>query len=246
MSVRLFNFLDFETISTCNRVCPTCMRNSIPDRAAVAPWFERHYLDEEVILDALDQAKAMGFAGGVCLSHYNEPLMDERLPEIAAKVRAVGGFSRIFLNSNGDFLTEDLAASLDGVLDRIIITLYMDEPVKSQRAKWMETLFHKTELHLITMSEHIATHYSPKFDVVRLARENAGRPCGEPAMRVIINHRRQYLLCCDDVIGVFGLGTFPEVPLAEHWNGQHAAIQRQLAVAGGRSRHAHCMSCPRG
>lgn len=32
----LFN-LDLETKSTCNRVCPTCLRNSHPDRVAVHP-----------------------------------------------------------------------------------------------------------------------------------------------------------------------------------------------------------------
>lgn len=245
MSAPLFQFIDFETISTCNRRCPTCLRNSIPDYRATASWFEPHYLDEAVIFDALDQAVAMGFTGGVCLSHYNEPLMDERLPEIARRVREYGKFSRVFLNSNGDFMTEVLAAKLDGVLNRIIITLYMAEPMKSERAAWLTTLFHGTELHLITQSEHIPTHFSPKFDVKALATAHAGKRCLEPAIRVIINHRRQYLLCCDDMIGFFNLGTFPEIALADHWNGVHAAIQGRLAEAGGRAWHPHCLSCPR-
>lgn len=245
----LFNYLDFETVSNCNRTCPTCIRNSHPDREAVAPWFETRFLPEVVIYQAIEEALAMGFRGGICLSHYSEPLMDERIPAIARRVKEVGqrigGFSRVFLNSNGDFLTEAMAHDLDGALDRIIITLYMDEPVKSRRAEWMTGLFDKTELVLITKPVHIATHFSPAYDVVKLARENSGHGCSEPAMRVIINHRRQYLLCCDDVVGTFGLGTFPELPLAEYWNGAHADIQARLAVAGGRSWHAHCMTCPR-
>jgi hypothetical protein len=243
--VSLFQFLDLETVSSCNRRCPTCLRNSIPDREAVASWFEPHYLEVDVIGEALDQAVRMGFSGGVWLSHYNEPLMDERIVEIAAEVRRHGKFKRVGFNTNGDYLTPELAAALDPVLDRIIITLYMDEPMKSERAAWMRTLFHHTEAQIITMSEHIPTHFSPKFDVVALAKAHAGHPCIEPAMRLIINHRRQYLLCCDDMIGIFNLGTFPEVPLAEHWNGVHAAIQARLAQPGGRAWHPHCLACPR-
>lgn len=238
-------YLDFETISTCNRVCPTCIRNSHPNREAVASWFEPHLLDEAVVYAALDQAAAWNFRGGVCLSHYNEPLMDERIPAIAARVRAYNLFSPIFLNTNGDFITEDLAASLDGVLDRIIITLYMDEPVKSKRAAWLQGLFRTTDAQVLTMSEHIPTHFSPKFPVEDLAKRYRGAACHEPAIRIIINHRSQYLLCCEDVIGNFDLGTFPEKSLEEHWNGRHSAIQAMLGQPGGRSWHNYCLTCPR-
>lgn len=241
----LFHNLDFETISNCNRTCPTCIRNSHPDREAVQPWFETHLLDENVIFSAIDQALVMGFSGGLCLSHYNEPLMDERLPAIAKRVRDMDRFSRIFLNTNGDFLTEEMAAALDGSLDDIIVALYMDEPVKSKRAAWMIPLFHKTQLSLITNPVHIATHFSPSFPVIDLARQHAGANCKEPWMRVIINHRRQYLLCCEDVIGNFDLGTFPEVSLQGHWEGRHKMIRERLLEAGGRAWHSYCLSCPR-
>jgi molybdenum cofactor biosynthesis enzyme MoaA len=119
----LFRFLDLETISSCNRTCPTCIRNSHPDKKAISSWFEVNYLPLEVITEALDQCVALGFTGGVCLSHYNEPLMDERIAEIAALAKSYGQFSEVFMNSNGDFLTEELAKDLDGHLDKIIVSL---------------------------------------------------------------------------------------------------------------------------
>jgi len=240
----MVNYLDFETISSCNRFCPTCIRNSHPDREAVKSWFEVNYLPIAVIKEALDQAVEMDFHGGVCLSHYNEPLMDQRIPDIAAMVKAYGRFSPIFLNTNGDYLTEELAAALDGKLDHIIVTLYMKEPIKSERAAWLPTIFHQTEVRVITMSEHIATHFSPAFDVMELAKKHGGHPCSEPAMRIIINHRQQYLLCCDDVVGNFGLGNFPDIPLAEHWKKRQQIIEI-LAQQGGRQWHPYCISCPR-
>lgn len=74
--MKLFQWLDLETISTCNRTCPTCLRNSHPDREAMKSWFELRYLEVEIIEEALRQVRELGFVGGVRLSHFNEPLMD--------------------------------------------------------------------------------------------------------------------------------------------------------------------------
>jgi hypothetical protein len=241
---QLFPNIDFETISTCNRVCPTCIRNSHPDREALRSWFEPHYLPVNVIQKALNECVDLGFSGGVCLSHYNEPLMDERIADIAGMVKSYNRFF-VFMNTNGDFLREDLAERLDGKLDRIFVSLYMDEPVKSKRAIWIESLFHKTEVQPITMSKHITTHFSPNL-ANRAERIYPRNPCGEPKMRVIINHLRQFLLCCDDVIGNFDLGTFPEISIKDYWfGGKHRGIVESLSRFKGRDWHSYCMSCPR-
>jgi len=246
MMNELFKFLDLETCSLCNRYCKTCLRNSHPDREALSDWFTPNYLGMETIKDALDQAVGLGFTGGVCLSHYNEPLMDERLPEIASMVRAYPQFYTVYFHTNGDYLTEELAKDLDGRLDRIVISLYMDEPKKTERKEWIRTLFHKTKADVITQSDHIPTHFSPSFDVKALAEANKMKDCKEPQMRVVINHRRQYLLCCDDVIGNFDLGTFPETSIEEYWFGEkHMSIMNNLNTAGGRLKYSYCSTCPR-
>jgi len=242
----LFKFLDLETVSTCNRTCPTCIRNSHPDREALSPWFELNLLPVEIIEEALDQCADLGFTGGVCLSHYNEPLMDRRLPEIAELVKSYGKFSPVFLNTNGDFINEERAEELDGKLDKIIVTLYMDEPVKTYRKNWIKTLFKYTHPEIITMSDHIPTHFSPKFDVEALAEKHRNKPCSEPQMHVIINHRREYLLCCDDVIGNFDLGTFPETSIRDYWFGEkNMEIMNNLKNTGGRLKYSYCSTCPR-
>ena len=132
----------------------------------------------------------------------------------------------------------------DGILNRIVVTLYMNEPKKSERAEWVHTLFDKTICDVITQSAHIPTHFSPAFDVEGLAEKYKTHPCSEPSMRIIINHRGQYLLCCDDVIGNFGLGTYPEKSLEQQWK-EKMEIQSKLHVKGGRKWHSYCESCPR-
>jgi len=244
--IKIFGYLDLETIGKCNRRCPTCIRNSHPNKFEIGSWFSGTLLSMEIIKEALDQCKELGFTGGVCLSHYNEPLMDDRIADIAKFVRSYHQFHPIFLNTNGDLLTRELAASLDGALDHIIITLYTDRSVRHDRAVWLTSLFSKTRVDVATMSEHIPTHFSPKFDVVKLAKSFQDRPCGETTIRVIINHRRQFLLCCDDVIGNFDLGTFPETSIKDYWFGnKHSAISNNLSYIGGRKEYEYCRTCPR-
>lgn len=241
--MKMFQWLDIETISTCNRTCPTCIRNSHPDREAIKSWFELHYLEESVIEEALRQVREMGFEGRVRLSHFNEPLMDERLPDLARLVKSYGYEAHI--NTDGDFITPELAERLDGAFEEIIVSLYMKEPIKSQRAAWIPTLFKKTRVQMITQSDHIPSHFSPKFDVKALAEEYIEHPCVEPAMRCIINHKGQFTLCCEDVIGNFDLGTFPETSIENYWLGKRAKIQEGLAEVGGRHWHPYCEACPK-
>lgn len=239
--------IDFETISTCNRICPTCLRNSFPDREAVGSWFRPNYLPVEHVVEVLNQAVDVGYTGNVCLSHFNEPLMDERLPDIVYEVHKFQKFNRIFLNTNGDYLREDLARHLeDAGLDRIIVTLYMDEPIKSKRAEWIRSLFKETECIVITQSDHIPSHYSPRFDVKGLAAKYIDNNCREPQMRAILNHRSQWLLCCEDLVGVFQLGEFPKVSFPDFWWGdKHVDIYTKLQESGGRRNFALCSACPK-
>lgn len=226
--------LALETISTCNRRCPTCLRNSYSDRERVASWFEPSLLPLGRINMALEQYAALPKTDStVCLSHYNEPLMDDRI-SVIARVAKSYGFDTIYLNTTGDLLTKEIAKSLDGVLDKIRF---------STRKEKFKSMFQETEV-VFTEHGHIATHFSPKFDVEELAEQHRDRPCFEPDKRIIINHQQQFLLCCDDLVGEFDLGTFPETSIGEFLL-DRSHIVRQLKKPYGRKKYPYCSTCPR-
>jgi len=244
-TIPLFHRLEIETCSTCNRYCPTCLRNSHPDRERAAPWFKMALLPEAVIKRILEEALGLGFHGSVCLQHYNEPLMDERIGELGRMTRDMRGFSEVIINTNADYITPERAAALDGIFDRIIVALYMDEPKKSEREQWVRGLFTRTRLEF-TGGVHIATHYSPDFPVAELAARHRENPCDLPLERMIINHRGEMLLCCDDLVGNFNLGNVSQSSLRELWySPQHQRIVKDLLQAGGRRKHSYCETCPR-
>jgi len=242
--IPLFRTLEIETRSTCNRSCPGCLRNSLPDRERARPWFEPAELPAQTLERIFREALALGFRGPVCLQHYNEPLQDARIADLALLARRMG-LQGVFICTNGDFITESLAARLDGAFDHLRIALYMDEPVKSERQAWLTSLFRTTSL-AFTGGEHIPTHFSPLFDVAALAARHRLRPCLEPLQRLVINHRGDMLLCCDDLVGHFGLGNVGERSVEELWFSEvHQRLVLGLQEPGGRLMHPHCESCPR-
>ena len=241
----MFGRLEIETSSLCNRTCPDCIRTSHPDRAKVNDWFTPNLMPTAMVEQILRDAQAMGFKGSVCLQHYNEPLMDERIEQLGQFARDLNSFEEVFLCTNADFLTEARAARLDGVFHRMVVALYVDEPKKSERERWVRTLFSKTKLDF-TGGQRIPTHFSPIFDVAGLSKLAENHPCSLPTERMIINHRGDMLLCCEDLVGNFDLGSIKTHSISDLWYGEkHQRIVKDLLVAGGRKKYSYCSTCPR-
>jgi hypothetical protein len=244
-----FRRLELETSAWCNRTCPGCIRNSEPDRGSVASWFDKDArLPMEDIERVFRETKAMGWSGELCVSHYNEPLWDDRLVDIIKLARSFGHFTRIFFCSNADYITEELASQLDGLVNDIGFSFYMGDPIRSQRKKWVKSLFKKTDAQ-VGDGDHMLTHDSPLTnDLVSITRRASGKPCHLPQLRFIVNHRGQMLMCCDDLTGHFDLGTIHDgLTVEELWySKKHQDLVTALMNPGGRSVHQRCMSCPRG
>ncbi|NLS77335.1 MAG: hypothetical protein GXY76_08770 [Chloroflexi bacterium] len=241
--MRLFTELNIETQSTCNRACPTCMRNSWPDRAALVERFEIHQMPGELVHSLLDQAAAMGYGGQVCLQHFNEPLQDGRLAEFGRYAKGKG-FAHVYANTNGDLLTPELAAELDGALDRLHIALY--GPNKLERSVRYRGWFAQTRL-TFTDGSHVITHHSPYANLAACVAAARPQPCEREAqMRCIIGYTGQMYLCCDDILGQFGLGNAHDMSLEELWFGEkHQAVVEALRQPGGREQYELCRLCPR-
>jgi hypothetical protein len=226
--MRMFEELVIETQGTCNRACPTCLRQSVSRGEG--------RMDAVTVKDLIDQATAMGFRGWLCLQFFNEPLLDDRLAEFGRHAR--GRFREVFANTNGDLLTEGLAGALDGALDRLHVALY--GPGKDERRERYAGWFRETKL-TFTDGRHVVTHGWPT------ARPQAGKPClRECRMRLIVGWDGGMRLCCEDIDGRFALGNVRDVPLRGLWFGdRHREIVEALGRPGGRLAFPYCAECPR-
>lgn len=240
--MRLFDELNIETQSTCNRVCPTCLRQSHPDKAALAGRFAVNQMPADLVRSLIDQAVTLGFNRWICLQHFNEPLQDNRIADFGRYAR--GKFEGVVIHSNGDLLTPEMAQRLDGAFDVIRIALYGGN--KAQRAARIVDLFRDTAIDF-TDGEHITTHHAPRIELVDKVAEYVDRPCEREAqMRCIIGYNGKMLLCCEDINGIYDLGNANDTPLRDLWFGErHAQILETLSQPGGRRAYAYCATCPR-
>jgi MoaA/NifB/PqqE/SkfB family radical SAM enzyme len=196
----------------------------------------------EVLSIVRDAYENIGFDKIVCLSHANEPMLDPRLSMLAREVKGIGRFKQVICFSNGEFLTKELAQQLDGAFDSIYFTLYYD---LEERERQIRSMFNITDVVLVD-PHHIATHFSPKFDIPALVAENIDNICREPQLRIIFNHKAELLFCCDEVASNFNFGNHYEHTIKELWFGeQYQRLTKTLLSHGGRRAIPYCSTCPR-
>jgi 2-deoxy-scyllo-inosamine dehydrogenase (SAM-dependent)/8-amino-3,8-dideoxy-alpha-D-manno-octulosonate transaminase len=254
----LFERLEIESHSHCNRSCWFCPRTH--DRsgtyldAEARPIVRR--LESATILDLLDQATALGFRGTVAFHILSEPLLDERNLDFARAARNRGMRPRLV--TNGDLLRRDeaLCAEVQSVYNDIVVGLYdygsVDE-LEAEEHFWRQRLSH-TALEFSRIGRDGARS-GPSMAIPRalvppdariaipdLTFDNA--PCHRPLIRMMIRYDGEVMNCCEDVHGAFSLGNVHQSTLEELWFGERHAEVVRLLDAGQRSRFDLCRRCP--
>jgi radical SAM protein with 4Fe4S-binding SPASM domain len=255
----LFERLQIESQSNCNRACWFCPRTYDRSGSYLDATGERvmNRMSTETILDLLDQAVAMGFRGRVGFHHYSEPLLDKRNVMLAREARARG--LEPYLHTNGDVLAHDeaLCEQVVDVYELIVVGLYdyeTDEQLEEAKRYWLRRLAGARQLdfspigpsgarsaHSIGIPRALVPTDS-RMAVPDLTFANA--PCHRPLIRMIVRHDGEMLNCCEDTGGAWGLGNVHDHSLEELWfSERHVRIAEDL-IAGHRENHALCRQCP--
>jgi len=254
----LFERLQIESQSNCNRSCWFCPRSY--DRSGkyldAAGTAIRAAMPTAKILQLLDEARALGFRGMVGFHHYSEPLLDPRNPRLAREARARGMVP--YLHTNGDVLRRNdaLCAAVREVYALVVVGLYdyrTDAELAAERAYWQARLPGvNLEFSPIGLSDARVAHSigvprarvppDRRMTLPDLTFDNA--PCHRPLIRMLIQYDGTVCLCCEDTSGAFELGNVQAQALGELWfSERHQSIVRDL-VAGRRARYALCRACP--
>lgn len=256
--IHLFERLQIESQSNCNRACWFCPRTYDQSGRYLNSQGKSviNQMPTEKILDLLDQAQALGFRGRVGFHHYSEPLLDERNVALAHAARDRG--MEPYLHTNGDVLrrNEALCAQVKEVYQIIIVGLYdydTDNELEEAKWYWRKRLVGATldfspigrsgsrSAHSIGIPRALVPSDS-RMGVPELTFSNA--PCHRPVIRLIIQHDGEMCNCCEDTHGAFGLGNVYRSSLDELWfSERHVQIVDSL-INGHRESYALCRNCP--
>lgn len=257
-SIPLFERLQIESQSHCNRACWFCPRTY--DRsgnyldASAKPIIDK--MPTEKILDVLDQAAAMGFQGLVGFHHYSEPLLDNRNLMLAREALARG--LKPYIHTNGDVLVNnsELCREVSRHYTFIVLGLYdyeTDEELAEAKRRWQERLpdvdlrFSSIGINGAKKAHSIGVPKALVPTDSRMALPDltfANGPCGRPLIRLIIQYNGKMCNCCEDDSGTFELGSIYENSLEELWYSErHIQIVEDL-LAGRREKYKLCSNCP--
>mgnify|MGYP003592313754 FL=1 len=113
----VFQQVLIETRTDCNNHCPFCPHQFNEKKLGVMTW--------ECYTRIIDNLVLLGYNGRVALMVSNEPLLDDRLPDLIKYAKSKS--PRLFLDitTNGRLLTLEMADMLFGIgLDNININDY--------------------------------------------------------------------------------------------------------------------------
>jgi len=203
----LFNSVEIESISICNRKCSFC-----PVAYDPRP---REIMTNEIFNKIITELKELNFKGEIAFSGYGEPLLDEKLEEKVEKIKKELD-SSVEIVTNGDFLTYERFKKLISLgVDTFRISQHDKEP--SEQIKNLFRSLKKDDLKYIIFQT--ATEDSITFT-------NRGgsvpiktlHPFYCAPMHLIIRANGSVPLCCNDYYKEINFGNIKEERLIDIWN----------------------------
>lgn len=120
---QLWTRINLETVTDCNMRCQFCPQGAMQRPTGVMPV--------EVYTRVMDELARLDYRGSVVLHITNEPLLDERLPELIALARKTLPSAFIQFFSNGRLATTEILDRLfANGLDNIVINDYRRDRAK--------------------------------------------------------------------------------------------------------------------
>lgn len=236
--LEVFGSIVIETYSVCNRRCEFCPVGH--DKRPVTR------MTGEQFRGIIDQLAARAYRGEIALHFYNEPLLDQRLPEFIAYARQKCPDSFIYLNTNGDYLElEEFRKLVAEGLDWVNISQYDAQP--SPRLEAFLAQAQATDRrhfsHVARLAEQ--TRWSNRGG--NLAQWKLSQPlqarCIRPDFQLVVNCHGKVPLCCCDYYGAQEMGDVSRENVFDIWrNFRFAAVRRQLR-RGLRKNLPLCQGC---
>ncbi|MBF0466542.1 MAG: SPASM domain-containing protein [Nitrospirae bacterium] len=203
--------LTIETSTYCNRKCYYC-----PNSLETVPEL---FMTEECFKLVVERLCEINFTGTINFAFYNEPLLDRRLPFFVSFLKSKRPGCLVFINTNGDYLTAELAEILikSGV-NLFLVTNHDIDGSSYMNAK--RELFEKYSSHIKLQNIHEDALLN-RGGIINVKRnvmvEERKSICDEMCDMPIIDYTGNVLLCCNDYHRKHVIGNIYQNSLYKIW-----------------------------
>jgi len=232
---KLFNALTIESQSDCNLSCWFCPRTYDKSGIYINDDGQKvvKQMPTEKVISILDQACDLGFRGRVSTHHLSEPMLDDRLIEIALEIRKRD--MKPIMNTNSVILRkeESLCKEVENVFDYVVIGIYhliVKEEIEEEKQYWLSRLKGANVYFSIIPPkapkevgvdelEGAFPRMGVPFDN-RMIREEKTFPngvCHRPLERLLIKYNGDVCLCCEDYKADFNVGNVFQSTIKDLW-----------------------------
>jgi radical SAM protein with 4Fe4S-binding SPASM domain len=221
-----FNDVTIETATACNRRCEYCP-NSFSNRAQPEGAITMPTSLYESIIKQLEE---IGFKGRISPHGYGEPLLDERLRDLVAYTHRMLPGSKIWIYTNGDFLSPPRYRELvDAGVNRFVVTQHGSEMSPAIRDLFSHLQDHPRRADILYMKiERGRTPLSNRGGLVDPGVRLNPR-CGDPDNPLVIDAEGYVVICANDYFGRVKLGNVGKDRLLDIWKSRKfKEIRRQL------------------
>lgn len=239
MKSLLFKNIQVQTISGCNLKCSFCPNSYIQQ--------EKKLMDKELFKKIINELSELNFKGRFSPYLMNEPLMDERLPDLINYSRTKLPYAKIRINSNGLLLSEDKLSQLfNEGLDEIRISCYSRE-IYNKLKNFDE--FIKCRKLILTpyfLDKYKKQYFNNRGGNIKLPWKEYKKLnsfCERPFIQMYVNCDGDAVLCCSDYEYQAILGNVKEKSLINIWNNDKYTKYRNALSNRKRQKLDLCKDC---
>lgn len=207
-----------------HKVCPAHLLNRN----------EKEGMTDSQILEIMDQASSLGFAGYFAFHFYNEPLMyADRIQRICKERPNY----RYLLWSNGTLIKKAIDAGFDfNIFEKIVFTKYNESDAKMM--EYICTKHPNARIYEAEMDNRLSFYQADSDNYFT---------CKKPYIEMPIDFKGNVYICTYDWKGEYILGNLQNQSLKEFLNS--SKYQQILNENKGMLRHSSCIEickhCPR-
>ncbi|MGM5481919.1 MAG: radical SAM/SPASM domain-containing protein [Nanobdellota archaeon] len=220
----LFESVEIETTSYCNRKCSYCP-NSKYKR-------EKGKLSLRYIKKICSELKKLKFTGDITLTGFNEPLMDKRIIKIIKILREYLPKNKIIIYTNGDFLTKELYNRLSKIKVIFNITIHSERKIPK--------FFNGRNCNL--RKEISDNTLSTRGGLVKVKNPEKKTFCIIPTLELTIDYKGNIKLCSDDYFSRYVFGNVKKDKIISVWRDpRFSKIRKDIRV--GKMELEICKKC---
>ena len=236
-----FDRVEIETISRCNNTCEFCPVNRHVDPRQALRMTD-HLFDR--IIGMLSERR---FNGGLALFSNNEPLLDSRIENLAARARRALPDVYHYLYTNGILLTVERFQELMPSLHHLTINNYDNG---GRLLLSVREVYQYAKTHMESANVDIFLRRKDELLTTRAGTAPNRMPitpievsCFLPFSQLIIRPDGKISQCCEDAVGRGTLGDLSSQTLSEAWNSlARLALQAHIRL-GRRADDPICRGC---